>query len=44
MTSQAPSRPLRVLFLIDSFRMGGAERTTIALLPYLDRSRRWYAL
>jgi len=27
--------PLRVLFLIDSFRMGGAERVTVALLPYL---------
>jgi glycosyltransferase involved in cell wall biosynthesis len=35
----AASQPLRVLFLIDSFRMGGAERITVALLPHLDRSR-----
>lgn len=31
--------PLRILFLIDSLRMGGAERVTIALLPHLDRQR-----
>lgn len=30
--------PLRVLFVIDSFRMGGAERITAALLPQLDRT------
>ncbi len=33
------SRPLNVLLLIDSFRMGGAERITVALLPHLDRKR-----
>src|SRR5260370_11252663 len=33
------NRPIHVLFLIDSFQMGGAERITAALLPYLDRSR-----
>lgn len=33
------SKPLTVLFLIDSFRMGGAERITVALLPHLDRQR-----
>jgi glycosyltransferase involved in cell wall biosynthesis len=32
-------RPTRVLLLIDSFQMGGAERITAALLPHLDRSR-----
>ncbi len=32
-------RPNRVLLLIDSFQMGGAERITTALLPHLDRSR-----
>src|SRR5688572_5900211 len=31
--------PLRVLLLIDSFKMGGAERVTAAILPHLDRSR-----
>src|SRR4051812_15232081 len=30
---------MRVLFLIDSFQMGGAERITAAILPHLDRSR-----
>lgn len=33
------TNPIRVLFLIDSFQMGGAERVTAAILPYLDRSR-----
>jgi glycosyltransferase involved in cell wall biosynthesis len=33
------SNPIRVLFLIDSFQMGGAERVTAALLPHFDRSR-----
>ncbi len=32
-------RPLRVLLLIDSMRMGGAERITVALLPHFDRER-----
>jgi len=31
--------PLRVLYLIDSLRMGGAERVTLALFPHLDRAR-----
>jgi glycosyltransferase involved in cell wall biosynthesis len=31
--------PLNVLFLIDSLRMGGAERITAVLLPHLDRHR-----
>lgn len=30
---------MRVLFLIDSLRMGGAERITVALLPWFDRTR-----
>jgi glycosyltransferase involved in cell wall biosynthesis len=33
------NRPLRVLYLIDAMRMGGAERITAALFPYLDRAR-----
>src|SRR5215813_8110474 len=33
------TRPLRVLYLIDAMRMGGAERITAALFPYLDRER-----
>jgi glycosyltransferase involved in cell wall biosynthesis len=32
-------RPMRVMLLIDSFQMGGAERITAAILPHLDRSR-----
>ncbi|MFN8373156.1 MAG: glycosyltransferase family 4 protein [Anaerolineae bacterium] len=32
-------KPLRVLYLIDAMRMGGAERITAALFPYLDRQR-----
>ncbi len=32
-------RPIRVLLLIDSFRMGGAERITVDLLPHFDRIR-----
>jgi glycosyltransferase involved in cell wall biosynthesis len=32
-------RPLKVLYLIDAMRMGGAERITAALFPYLDRQR-----
>ena len=35
----ADNNPLRILLLIDSFRMGGAERITVALLPHFDRSR-----
>lgn len=31
--------PIRVLYLIDAMRMGGAERITVALLRHLDRSR-----
>jgi len=30
---------LNVLFLLDSFRMGGAERITIAMLPHFDRQQ-----
>lgn len=33
------AKPLTVLLLIDSLRMGGAERITVALLPHLDRER-----
>lgn len=33
------TQPLRVLYLIDAMRMGGAERITAALFPYLDRKR-----
>jgi glycosyltransferase involved in cell wall biosynthesis len=29
------SKPLRVLYLIDSLKMGGAERITVALMPFL---------
>lgn len=32
-------QPLRVLFLIDSLRMGGAETVTVALLRHFDRTR-----
>ncbi|MBZ0305710.1 MAG: glycosyltransferase, partial [Anaerolineae bacterium] len=32
-------RLLRILYLIDAMRMGGAERITVALLHHLDRSR-----
>ncbi|MFN8530239.1 MAG: glycosyltransferase [Anaerolineae bacterium] len=35
-TNQPKSRPLRVLYLIDSFQMGGAERITAAFLPHFD--------
>lgn len=32
----AAQTPLRVLYLIDSFQMGGAERITAAFLPHFD--------
>lgn len=35
---QNESPPLRVLYVIDSLRMGGAERVTTALLPLLAKS------
>lgn len=37
--SLANKPPIRVLYLIDAMRMGGAERITVALLRHLDRSR-----
>src|SRR4051812_34866682 len=39
LTATAPTRPIRVCFLIDRLAMAGTETQLLALIRHLDRSR-----